>query len=63
MYIYENPRSNERFCFSYYSNNDLRHITVFASPSLSRRHRNVIIIIIIVNCNNCKVENIFSCLF
>ena len=48
MYIYENPHSNERFCFSYYSNNDLRHITVFASPSLSRRHRNVIIIIIIV---------------
>ena len=41
MYIYENPHSNECFCFSYYSNNDLRHITVFASPSLSRRHRNV----------------------
>ena len=29
------------FLFSYYSNNDLRHITVFASPTLSRRHRNV----------------------
>ena len=29
------------FLFSYYSNNDLRHITVFASPALSRRHRNV----------------------
>lgn len=36
-----NPHFNDRFCFSYYSNNDLRHITVFASPALSRRHRNV----------------------
>ena len=29
------------FVVSYYSNNDLRHISVFASPALSRRRRNV----------------------
>ena len=39
--VNKNCRFNERFCFSYYSNNDLRHITVFASPALSRRNRNV----------------------
>ena len=33
LYIY--------FSVSYYSNNDLRNITVFASPAVSRRNRNV----------------------